>query len=169
MADNFSKSITVFAKYLFLYSAFIFSVLLFLSSNREFSILPDLSIILLFFVCNKWISDGVVYMAPLSLFVFGIIIDSCTFVPIGITSFTLLIVYKTFCFIKSLLMNDDCLLFFLRDCLIFMFLFFIIKWFLFSYYKEHFYLIKYVIFDIIKEVLYCLLIKIVYKNISKNV
>lgn len=156
-------------KYIGFYSLFILSVLFSLSNDRTFSILPDFSIIVIFFLCYFWFYNKTVFQAPLNLFLFGTVIDTYTLMPIGLSSFILLLSYKITEIVKSLFVVEENLFVFIRDCFIFTLLFYILRWFLFSYYMEHFYSFKYVLFDIIKNIVFCALIRFLYIKYKKNV
>lgn len=156
-------------KYIGFYSLFILSVLFSLSNDRTFSILPDFSIIVIFFLCYFWFYNKTVFQAPLNLFLFGTVIDTYTLMPIGLSSFILLLSYKITEIVKSLFVVEENLFVFVRDCFIFTLLFYILRWFLFSYYMEHFYSFKYVLFDIIKNIVFCALIRFLYIKYKKNV
>lgn len=156
-------------KYIGFYSLFILSVLFSLSNDRTFSILPDFSVIVIFFLCYFWFYNKTVFQAPLNLFLFGTVIDTYTLMPIGLSSFILLLSYKITEIVKSLFVVEENLFVFIRDCFIFTLLFYILRWFLFSYYMEHFYSFKYVLFDIIKNIVFCALIRFLYIKYKKNV
>lgn len=156
-------------KYIGFYSLFVLSVLFGLSNNRTFGMLPDFSIIVVFFLCYFWFYNKTVLQAPLNLFLFGAIIDTYTLMPIGLSSFILLLSYKITEVIKSLFVVEENIFVFVRDCFIFTLLFYILKWFLFSYYMEHFYSFKYVLFDIVKNIMFCGLVRFLYIKYKRNV
>lgn len=163
------ENINIILKYCCVYSCFIISIIFNSINNTPFSIAPDIGIILIFFLYNIWFLNKSKFQAPINLFLFGAIIDTYTFMPIGLTSLTLLMAYKITNLIKMFLVNDDFIIFFIRDCFVFIFLFFIIKWFLFSYYMENFYSFKYVFWDIVKNIFYCILFRLIYFKFKKNV
>lgn len=163
------KNINIILKYVCVYSVFIISVLFSLKGGVLFKLLPDIGVIMMFFLYIWFNEPDSVYDAPINLFIFGIVIDTYTFMPIGLTSTSLLLSYKLVNIVRSFLITNDHIIYFIRDCIIFIFSLYTIKWFLFSYYKENFYLFRYIILNIIKDIFYCVLIYLLYKKFKENV
>lgn len=161
--------ISLILKYIGIYSIFVLSVIFCLSNNRTTSMFPDFGMVIIFFLCYIWFHIKSIFQAPINLFLFGLVIDAYTYMPIGLSSFSLLLAYKLTEIERMFLFTDENNISFIRDCFVFMFLFYVVKWFLFSFYMENFYLFRYVFFDIIKNLFVCILIRILYTKFRKNV
>ncbi|MBR2141483.1 MAG: hypothetical protein IJ853_03950 [Rickettsiales bacterium] len=162
-------NIGIVLRYFYTYSIFILSVIFSLRGSRTFSLWMDISTVVICFLCSFWFQKKSDNEAYINLFLFGMILDTYTFMPIGLSSFSLLITYKVVSIIRSFLSNGYYVLSFARDCSMFIFLFFTLKWFIFSYYNEVFYNFGYVFFNTVKNTLYCVLLCLIYKKFRKDV
>ena len=59
-------------KYIIVYSIFVFATLISLSHSRAKGIFPDLSMVMIFLLCNKWFQSEDNNIAYINLFLFGI-------------------------------------------------------------------------------------------------
>ncbi|MDR1499347.1 MAG: hypothetical protein LBS34_03615 [Rickettsiales bacterium] len=150
---------------------FIFLVLLNKTSGvglrRVGLLLPNFDVIVIFYLFvwfkNKLISQN-------NLFLFGLIIDTFDFLPLGMTSLVLLLSYEMIKTLKFYSINDDYLMYFLRDNIVFMLSFFILQWFFLSFYKNDFLTFGVVATNIVKNVIYSTLFYLFYKKFfEKNV
>lgn len=156
--------------YVLLYFAFISFSLISKSQNNLyfiFNLLPNFDIIFIF-VLFFWCKDKFEF-SVYNLFFFGIIIDTFRFLPVGLTSLTLLIVYKIVEVSRNYFMVEDQFVYFLRDNTLFVVLFFILQWFIFSLFKTNFFSFGYVFLNIIKNIFFSGLLYLVYKKYFKYV
>lgn len=157
-------------KYLVIYFLFVLFILLNKSQNNLYfviNILPNFDILLIFFIF-VWF-DKKQIISKYNLFLFGLIIDTFNFLPLCLTSLTLLLVYKIVKFLKTYFIQENYTIYFIRDNVIFMLLYFILQWFFLSFYENNFFSFKYVFISIIKNIVYSILIYLLYKKLTKNV
>lgn len=152
-------------KYICLYFIFISFSLVSKSQNNLyfiFNLLPNLDIIFMF-ALFFWCSDRIEF-SKYNLFFFGLIIDTFRFLPLGLTSLTLLLVYKLMEISRNYFMVEDRFIYFLRDSAMFVVLFFVIQWFIFSLFKTNFFSFGYVFLSILKNIFFSSLLYLVYKK-----
>jgi hypothetical protein len=130
-----------------------------------FSYLPNLDI--LFLYCYFFVLKQNTKFIYLHLFLLGLIIDTFNFLPIGLNSLALLLIYKVIAVLNRLLFMQEIFLFFLRDSLIFLTLYFILTWFLLSLYRSGFIPFMPILMLIVKNTVYLNFGYFAYKKIVR--
>lgn len=156
-------------KYLVIYSLFIFFTLFSKISCwlfEFFRFFSDLNLIIIFIVI-LWLEENKI--SKNNLFFFGLIIDTLGDTPLGLSSISLLISYKVTEILKSYMIKDQNLPYFIRDLSIYLILYSTSKWFIFSYYKNILFPIKPIIYIYIKNIICGIMIYFLCKKIIKNV
>lgn len=154
-------------KYLLIYSLFIFFTLF---SKIPcwlfgfFRFFPDINLILIFIVI-LWLEENKI--SKNNLFFFGLIIDILSDTPLGLSSACLLISCRLTEILRSYMMKDENLSYFIRDLSIYLILCYISKWFILSYYKNIIYPIKPIIFIYIKDIICSIMIYFLCKKTIK--
>lgn len=165
---TWENRIDIVLKYLLFYSLFIFFIISASSNNFILSLLPSLSLPLIFFMF-VFSSKGDTLYPPINLLFLGLIIDTYSFLPLFLSSFTLLLSYKISLLLKGLFVSDDHFVYLLRDATMFMVLFFVLRWFILSYYNENFYPFVDVLVDTIVNIIYSVVIYLISNRLLKNV
>ncbi len=169
MARNLIKLFNVF-KYVVIY--FVFTLLLLLNKTQNnlyfvFDLLPNLDTIFTFFIFI-WLEKKIQF-SKYNLFVFGLIIDTFNFLPLGLSSISLLFTYKIIELLRNYFIVDDHFIYFLRDSSLFSSVYFITQWFVFSFYESNFFSFKFTFYNIIKNIVFSNLLYLIYKKYLKNV
>ncbi len=169
MAKNLSKLFNIF-KYILIYFVFILLLLLNKTQNNlyfVFDLLPNLDTIFMFFIFI-WLERKIQF-SKYNLFVFGLIIDTFNFLPLGLSSISLLFTYKMIELLRNYFIVDDHFIYFLRDSSLFASIYFITQWFIFSFYENNFFSFKFTFFNIIKNIIFSNLLYLIYKKYLENV
>ncbi len=169
MVRNLIKLFNVF-KYVVIY--FVFTLLLLLNKTQNnlyfvFDLLPNLDTIFTFFIFI-WLEKKIQF-SKYNLFVFGLIIDTFNFLPLGLSSISLLFTYKIIELLRNYFIVDDHFIYFLRDSSLFSSVYFITQWFTFSFYESNFFSFKFTFYNIIKNIVFSNLLYLIYKKYLKNV
>ena len=169
MARNLIKLFNVF-KYVVIY--FVFTLLLLLNKTQNnlyfvFDLLPNLDTIFTFFIFI-WLEKKIQF-SKYNFFVFGLIIDTFNFLPLGLSSISLLFTYKIIELLRNYFIVDDHFIYFLRDSSLFSSVYFITQWFVFSFYESNFFSFKFTFYNIIKNIVFSNLLYLIYKKYLKNV
>lgn len=164
----FKNKLDVLLKYVVFYSVFIFFVVFNVSNNILLKSIPNFSLPMIFFTFI-WLHNKNIFYPPINLLLLGLIIDAYNFLPLFLTSFTLLVSYKLTLLVKKFLVNDNYIMYLIRDCVIFMVLFFVLRWFILSYYNENFYPFFSIVFDVILNIIYCVFTYVFFNKFLRNV
>ena len=131
-----------------------------------FKYLPDFDLLFIYYIFFIMNFNHFFYI---HLLLFGFILDTFTFLPVGVSSLTLLITYKLYFIARSFTFNVDNDIFCnLRDLFIFYFIFFISRWFILSIYNTNFLSIFEILKLIFKNVFYSLMFFIIRNNRINN-
>ena len=134
-------------KYITIYSIFIVLTLLTKVPGKIFNfvrLFPNFNIIFIFLIIF-WVDNKHEYINinitinQNNFFIFGLIIDTISHLPLGLSSLSLLISNKITQQFRSYFLDDDNLFYFIRDLGIFLFFYLLIAWFLISFYQNNFY------------------------------
>ena len=166
----FADKLFVFLKYLVVYFVFILLSLINKSQNDlyfVFDLLPNFEIILIFLLFF-WSSDRVILL-KYNLFLFGIIIDTFNFLPLGLSSLSLLISYKIIYWLRNYFILENHFIYFFRDNTLFITVYFCLQWFIFSFYNTNFFPFQGVFINIVKNIIFSNLLYLIYKKLFRNV
>ncbi|MDR3078459.1 MAG: hypothetical protein LBU15_00255 [Rickettsiales bacterium] len=136
-----------------------------LSSIARF--FPDVSMMLIFFVFF-WSRGRTMLISRSNLFFFGLIVDTMSFLPLGLSSLSLIISFEIMSKIRQYSMESESISYFLGNITLFLFLYLLIQWFLYSIYRNDFYPFAYLPLAMVKNVFYSLLTYPLWKK-YKNV
>ena len=164
----FGNKIDKMLKYVIFYSIFTFFIVFNVSNNFLLNLVPDFTLPMIFFAFI-WPNNKKLLYPPINLLLLGLLIDTYNFLPLFVSSFTLLISYKIMSLIKKFLVSDNYMIYLLRDSTIFMFIFFTLRWFIISYYNENFYQFYGILLDILINIIYCVIFYSIFNKYLKNV
>ncbi|MDR1495292.1 MAG: hypothetical protein LBI29_04665 [Rickettsiales bacterium] len=156
--------------YALIYSVFIVSTMFSgtpgpLASLARF--FPDINLMLIFFVFF-WLRGRTALISRNNLFFFGLIIDTVSFLPLGLSSLSLLASFKIMSKLRQYSIESESMLYFLENMALFMFLYMFIQWFTYSFYRNAFHPITYLVVAMFKNLFYSLLVYPLWKK-YKNV
>lgn len=157
-------------KYIVIY--FLFTLFLLLNKTQNnlyfvFDLLPNLDVVFIFFIFI-WFEQNIQF-SKYNLFVFGLIIDTFNFLPLGLSSISLLFSYKIIKLLRNYFIVGDHFIYFLRDSSLFISMYLIIQWFIFSFYNNNFFPFGCIVFNIIKNIIFSNLLYLIYKKYIKDV
>lgn len=165
-----ANKLFIFLKYLSIYFVFILLSLINKSQNNLyfiFDLLPNFEIIFIFLVFF-W-NNSHLSISKYNLFLFGIVIDTFNFLPLGLTSLTLLLVYKIMNWLRNYFMVENHFICFFRDNTLFLVLYFCLQWFIYSFYETNFFSFRLVFINVIKNIIFSNLLYLLHKKIFSNV
>ena len=164
-------------KYITIYSIFIVLTLLTKVPGRIFNfvrLFPNFNIIFIFLIIS-WIDNEHKYVETSlvinqnNFFIFGLIIDTISHLPLGLSSLSLLVSNKITQQFRSYFLDDDNLFYFIRDLGIFLFFYLLIAWFLISFYHNNFYPINTIFTAWLMDVLAGYFMYFLYNKLKNNV
>ena len=164
-------------KYITIYSIFIVLTLLTKVPGKIFNfvrLFPNFNIIFIFLIIS-WIDNEHKYVETSlvinqnNFFIFGLIVDTISHLPLGLSSLSLLVSNKITQQFRSYFLDDDNLFYFIRDLGIFLFFYLLIAWFLISFYQNNFYPINTIFTAWLMDVLAGYFMYFLYNKLKNNV
>jgi hypothetical protein len=158
----------IFLKNILVYFSFTMCVLVKRTPSvflHIFSYLPDIDI--LFLYCCFFLSEKYTDYVYLHLFLLGLIIDTFSFLPLGMSGLSLLLTYKIMAFFTRVVFAKGSALFFVAHNFVFIMLYFMLTWFFLSLHRSSFVPIIPVFSLIMKNVLYFNAVKFLYMKSKK--
>ncbi|MDR2777763.1 MAG: hypothetical protein LBB24_03265 [Rickettsiales bacterium] len=103
-----------------------------------------------------------------NLFLFGLIVDTMSFLPLGLSSVSFLVSFKIMSKIRQYSIESESPIYFLSNISLYMFLYLFLQWFTYSIYRNNFYPFMYVVTNMLKNMFYSFLTYPLWKK-YKNV